>query len=260
MITIIIALYNGKEFIKDTIDSALNQTIPVNVLVIDDCSTDGSYEFVNENFFCNEKVRLIKNPHNLGFCKTVNKGLALSTSEYVLVLGQDDILSTNHCEKMLKCFDENTSLVFCDYDLIDEKGITFETRNHCKHKELFVQDFYRENVIPSVGLIMRRDTLLGVGGYPENNEFPQYGEYHTWIRMALVGKVVFCDEVRAKYRRHETNMTNNFNNKKVKKKLNRYFNLCKRQILKSDKVNTRDKIYVVIRMFYDTIKVNILGR
>lgn len=257
MITILIALYNGKEYIKDTIDSALNQTIPVNILVIDDCSTDDSLSYVEELYSDTGKVRVIGNSQNIGFCKTVNKGLLMSVSDYILVLGQDDILSPDHCEKMIKYFDDNTSLVFCDFDLMDKNGITYETENHCHHREIVLRDLYCYNSIPSVGLIMKRDTLKSVGGYPENAEFPQYGEYHTWIRMVLAGKAVFCNKVRAKYRRHNTNMTNNFSDKKVKRKLNRYNNSCKMQLLKSDKICIEDKIYILIRMVYSTMKAYI---
>ncbi len=260
MVSIIIAVYNGEKYIEETITSALRQTISKEIIIIDDCSSDNSYELIKQIAEKNTCIKILKNEKNMGFCKSVNKGLKQGKGKYVLVLGQDDILLPNHCEIMLKSFDYDTSIVFCDYNLIDQDGNIYDTTNHCIHSDKSVKDFYKGNAIPSVGLIMDKNKLVKVGGYPESVEFPQYGEYHTWIRMVLEGDIIFCENIKAKYRRHKDNMTNNFNERKIRKRLNKYFITCKTQILKSPNISLLDKCYIFIYIQYRTLKVFIFGR
>lgn len=260
MISIIIPVFNGAEYITETIKSALNQNVTKEIIIIDDCSTDNSFEIVNN--ICNESnhTYVYKNEINVGFCKSVNRGLQHASGDFILVLGQDDILKPDHCLKMISNFQKNTVMVFCDYDLIDENGVIYNTSNHCTHTNKTINDLYKSNTIPSVGLVISKDKLVKVGGYPENNDFAQYGEYHTWIRLAMEGEIVFCEETRAQYRRHKNNMTNNFREKRIVIKLNKYFVNCKKQILKSTSVSLVDKCFVCLYMYYHLLKAYLIGR
>ena len=61
-ITVIIPMYNATKYIEQAIDSILNQSFKdLNVMVIDDCSTDGSYEFVQSRYGNNPRVQLVRN-------------------------------------------------------------------------------------------------------------------------------------------------------------------------------------------------------
>lgn len=257
MVSIIIPVYNGAKFVEKTILSALSQNIQKEVIAIDDCSTDNSYEILKSLAAKHSELTVVKNDINLGACKTVIKGVELAKGNYLLMLGHDDLLEPYHCRKMLEKFDDETSLVFCDYDLIDENDNIYNTNNHCKHRDIAISDFYKHNAVPSVGLIMSKNKFTESGGYCYIESFPNYVEYHLWIRMALCGKITFCESTRAKYRRHSTNMTNDFNNKETIKKLNKYFNICKKQILNSPKISLMDKAFVIIYMIYKNISTNI---
>lgn len=258
MVSIIVAVFNGGDYINRTLASALSQSVDVEVIVINDCSTDCSLRLLEEIAGKDKRVIIINNEYNVGFCKSVNKGLNVARGDYILVLGQDDILLPNHCEVMLKSFRENTSIVFCDYDLIDENDFVYDVSEHCFHGDVTIKDFYKHNAIPSVGLIMLKEKIKLVGGYPEDEDFPQYGEYHTWIRMVIAGNVVFNGQIRAYYRRHKNNISNSFNNREVIKDLNRYFCKCRKQILIAPTISLWDKAYVLMYMLYSLIKSSLL--
>ena len=260
MISIIIAVYNGSEFVEKTIHSAIEQNIDKEIIIVDDCSTDDSYEIIDSISKKNDFIHVFRNDTNLGFCKSVNKAAKNASGEYILILGQDDLLEPDHCRKMIEKFDDNVSIVFCDYDLIDEDDQVFDSKPHCLNRDVSIKDFYKDNAIPSVGLVLRRDEFVSAGGYPENDLYSQYGEYHTWIRLALNGKILFCDSTKAKYRRHKNNMTNSFSSKDVLKKVNRYYNTCKMQIIKSPQINLKEKVYVLAHMIYRALRVCCLGR
>lgn len=119
MTSIIIALYNGEKYIEKTIQSLLVQNAEIEIIVMDDCSQDSSTKIVKQMMLKDSRIKLFNNSHNYGFCKTVNEGIKKALGKYIIVLGQDDILDANHIEIMSSKFDDDTVMVFCDYDLID---------------------------------------------------------------------------------------------------------------------------------------------
>lgn len=101
MVSFIIATYNGEKYLQETVLSALNQiNCEVEVIIIDDGSTDNSVKVARELEQSDSRVRSLKNQTNIGFCKTVNRGLSVAAGDYVVILDQDDILDINHCENM----------------------------------------------------------------------------------------------------------------------------------------------------------------
>ena len=90
-ISIITPMYNAKKYIKQAIDSALNQTFAdIEIIIIDDCSTDGSYELCQSLYGNNERVVLLHNEKNLGCSLTENRGLRLARGKYIAILEADD--------------------------------------------------------------------------------------------------------------------------------------------------------------------------
>ncbi len=91
-ITVIIPMYNAAKYIEQAVDSALNQTFKdIEVLIINDGSTDGSYELVRACYGDNPRVRLIDNRKNMGSALTRNTGIRSATGKYVALLDADDV-------------------------------------------------------------------------------------------------------------------------------------------------------------------------
>ena len=256
MVSFIIATVNGEKYLEETVRSALNQlNVDVEIIIIDDGSSDNSFLVAQELMKTDKRIVSLKNDRNLGFCRTVNKGIGIAKGSHIVVLDQDDLLDKRHCERNLKLFDSETSLVFNDYYLIDGNGKIFDTGCHCLHREIHTEDFITGNKIPVPGLMIDKERLLLVGGYPELSDFPNYGEYHTWIRMSEVGKIKFNADSIAFYRRHDTNMTNSFTDVSTIKKLARYSCVCKKQLLKAKRLTFRDKCRVLISLAKDCKKI-----
>lgn len=226
--SIVIPVYNGEQFIKSTIESCLHQTVPVEIIIINDASNDNSEELILE--FEQNEVTYIKNKENIGLMKSLNKAIKHTNGQYLLMLGHDDILAPNHVEVMLELFDSNTSFVHCNSELIDANGIVFGLGvNNIKQyiKTLFIKKFLsRGCFIHSTGAIINKKMLIQVGGYDE--QFRNYGEWLLWIKLASIGDVKYTSRVKAKYRRHEKNITNNFNDNHVKNELQIFFDYCKK--------------------------------
>jgi glycosyltransferase involved in cell wall biosynthesis len=92
-IDVVIPTFNGREFISESIESALNQSVAafLNVIVVDDCSIDGTFEFVVKKFGHLENFTLIRNEVNSGPAAARNRGIREGSSPYVAFLDHDDV-------------------------------------------------------------------------------------------------------------------------------------------------------------------------
>ncbi|MEW6189199.1 MAG: glycosyltransferase family 2 protein [Actinomycetota bacterium] len=100
LVSVVIVNWNGKKFVKDCLDSVLGQTYPaLEVIVIDNGSTDGSQEIIRRNY---PSVILIENEENKGFSRAINQGIAVSKGLYVIPLNIDVVLTPTYISEMVK--------------------------------------------------------------------------------------------------------------------------------------------------------------
>ena len=103
LVTIIVPVYNREKYIKETIDSILKQTYTnYEVIFIDDCSTDGSLEILEE--YCNlyNNFKLIKLKRNMGVSFARNIGIRKASGRYIAFLDSDDLWLSNRLEEQVK--------------------------------------------------------------------------------------------------------------------------------------------------------------
>ena len=135
-VSIIVPVYNSEKYLKDCLDSLVNQTLKdIEIIVIDDASSDNSLEILKdyESKYPN-KIRVYANTKNLGQGATRNKGIKLATGEYIGFLDSDDYVNFNMYAKMYEMAKKNddpeivtTGLVFVknnDYLANSFKGIS----------------------------------------------------------------------------------------------------------------------------------------
>jgi len=100
-VTLIIPCYNAADTITCAIESALAQTVPVRIIVVDDCSTDDSFEVVTALATKHPAIRLFRQAVNGGPGKARNTGLRLAETEWVAGLDSDDFLEPERTERLL---------------------------------------------------------------------------------------------------------------------------------------------------------------
>jgi glycosyltransferase involved in cell wall biosynthesis len=230
-VSIIIPVYNGSKYIIETLISCARQTHrDLEVLIINDCSTDDSKNLIEEFIITDERFQLIDNNDNLGIVKNVNKGIDLSTGEFIITLGHDDILLPDHILIMLQEIQTEDSLIYCNADLIDGCGqiigIQISEQHNLRNIAELKYRFMLGNTINSCGLMFRKSSAMKVGKWTVLPEFPHYGEWLFWIKLLTVGKIRYTNKIRSQYRRHETNITNTFVNKKTQVKLFKFYLIC----------------------------------
>lgn len=113
-VTIAIPCYERKDFFKEAIDSALNQTVKCKIIAVDNNSSHRYFEEV-----CREKgISYYRNETNIGLYPNIGRCFELSETEYVKILDDDDILSPVYIESFLKAIEKypDTDIFFSNYD------------------------------------------------------------------------------------------------------------------------------------------------
>ncbi len=225
-VSIIIPTFNGEKYIKETIDSCINQTYNnIEIIIVEDCSSDTTVEILKQY---GEKIQIHQNEQNQGISRNVNKGVSLSTGDFFILLGHDDVLGEKHIEIMLREFDKDTVFVHCNAYLIDKNSKTYAIGVNDKKqiiKTMMIKYFLIFGpVVHSTGTIIKKGMFIKAKGWDE--KYKNYGEWLVWIKLSSLGKVKYCTKIKAFYRRHDTNITNTFTDEKVKPELSQYNKSC----------------------------------
>lgn len=93
-ISVLVAVYNAEKFLRECLDSLIGQTLSdIEIICIDDCSTDSSLEILNEYARKDCRIRILRNERNMGQAVARNRGLAAAEGEYITMLDSDDWFS-----------------------------------------------------------------------------------------------------------------------------------------------------------------------
>ncbi|MEQ8245419.1 glycosyltransferase family 2 protein [Fulvivirga sp.] len=187
---VVIVTYNGSKWIRKCLDAVLKSTIPVNVLVIDNCSTDNTVEIIKTGF---PEVKLLEQEGNLGFGKANNVGIRLALDEgadYFLLLNQDAYVEKRMIQELVNVFETdqenvgivspvhlsaNGSLDFGFQDHIMRYASTESYQAILSRKE----GVYKTDFINAACWLVNRNTIETVGVF--NPLFPHYGEDNDFV-------------------------------------------------------------------------------
>lgn len=202
LVTIVIPAYNHGTYLKQAIDSVLNQDYPnIELIVLDDGSTDSTHAVLESygNRFYWESQK------NIGQASTLNKGWGMAKGEILAYLSADDVLLPQATRKSVQCLLDSPEAVLCyaDFQLIDSESRIIR-------KVVAPEYSYREMVTrficaPGPGAYFWRSAYVNTGGWDPT--FRQYPDYDCWLRMGLLGSFTHVHEELAAFRVHENSQT-----------------------------------------------------
>lgn len=147
-ISILIPVYNTEKYLKKCLDSVINQTLQdIEIIIVNDGSKDNSQEIIEEYAKKDKRIKYFVQ-ENAGLGATRNKGIELSTGEYIAFLDSDDWVELNCYEEMYNsAISNNSDLVIVDY-YIDHEKKSFKYKNEYKfnQKEKYLKDVLLRNV------------------------------------------------------------------------------------------------------------------
>ena len=210
LVSVIIPNHNSLAFIPETLESVFNQTYKsIELIIVDDGSTDGSYEYLAQQ---NEpSLKVVKNPSK-GACAARNYGLRLAKGAFVQFLDADDILDTKKIEIQVRAINENIdSIAVCStrhfYDSINNGKITDTGFLHTTDDtasfllKLYGADGLTHNMVQTSAWLTPKALLDKAGPWDETLTKDQDGEYFCRV-VATANKVIYTPEVLNYYRKH----------------------------------------------------------
>lgn len=201
--TIIIATYEHAAFVRDAIDSALAQSVPVEVIVVDDGSTDETPEILAAY---SDRIKAIRLPHG-GPCLARNAGIDAATTEFVMLLDADDVIARDKIARQLAAFTDLVGWVLCDVAIEDEarrRRTTAAAQYDYARKELggwIAPLLEHANCIPIMSPLVRR-SVLGDAIRFSDRDVPE--DWAFWRKVAASARVRYLPAVLATYRKRKT--------------------------------------------------------
>jgi len=202
-ISVVIPLYNKAAEVERTLRSVLAQSLqPLEIIVVDDGSTDGSAAIVER--VGGERVRLV-HQQNRGVSAARNRGIELSRGEYVAFLDGDDRWNPDYLQSLSEfivrhpdCGAYGTAF----YVESDEGLVAADVPQVEGEVDFFAESMHSYVLIPSAATI-RRDVLLDVGGFPNGMRMGE--DQFLWTKVARRTKVAFLPTPLVIYSRAATN-------------------------------------------------------
>lgn len=212
LVSILIPCWGCREYIGETIQSALAQTYePIEVIVVEDCGNDGTYEVALS--IKDDRLRVFRNPVNRGQYGNKNQALAHARGVLIKYLDGDDLLEP-HCTSTLveawRAGGKGTGIVFGRFVIIDKRGRSVAKPRRwgvtgrvsgmavldiVTRKRLAASMF--GNVTPH---LFERGCLEKIGGFPDDGAGP--GDIETFFKLLTITDVFFTESVVASYRSH----------------------------------------------------------
>lgn len=206
--SVVITTYNRLDLLKRAINSALNQTIECEIIVADDCSSDGTFEYVKElqeKLPPRKKQQLIYlcNSTNSGHAASVNAGVAKAKGEWIKFLDDDDYLASNCLEEMQRAIAlcEKAAIISCIAAQVDEFGLEL-TRTPVLGPGLA---FYIPQADIHYGMLLERlpfgtpvqvacsrEAFIKSGGWDIG--LTGCDDIDSWIRIAQFGDAIFLNQ------------------------------------------------------------------
>ncbi|KAA9106478.1 glycosyltransferase family 2 protein [Microbacterium rhizomatis] len=218
LVTVVVPHYNYGQFLPVSVRSALDQRgVDVEVIIVDDKSTDGSEQVARRLAEEHPQVTLVEHEQNMRHIRTYNDGLSRANGDYVVLLSADDALTTDSLTRSLALLEAHpeVGLVYGRVEWFDgeppEFGPTREWWQIWRGDEWVDRVCHRgRNPIGNPEVVMRRSVYDDIGGY--DPDFPHAGDMFMWLQAAARADVGFIGGPRqAYYRNHGGNMhTNDF--------------------------------------------------
>ena len=187
------SVYNGERYLREAIDSILNQTFTdFEFIVIDDCSIDATWAILSS--YADPRIRLVQNKENIGLTRSLNRGLALAQGEYIARMDADDISLPDRFERQV------VFLSTCpDVGLLGVGWCNLKSNGERKEfispptSDLVIRWFLLfSTMLAHPGVMFRKNLVNKVGTYNEKIRFAQ--DYELWCRMAQFTKLANLSE------------------------------------------------------------------
>ena len=216
LISIVLPVYNGEKYLRESIDSVLAQTYSNwELLILDDCSEDSSPEIAKEYTEKDNRIRYYRNNRNLQLPRNLNKGFSLARGEYLTWTSDDNRYKPQALERMACILDENPEIqfVFASCRIIDGEGREIE---YISVNANSPQMIVGANSVGACFLYTRK-VYETIGDYDPDLKLVEDFDY--WQRICSHYQAMGLEEILYEYRWHDRALTSRMDKSLYRKNL-----------------------------------------
>lgn len=207
-ITMLMNVFNGGDYLAEAVESVLAQTMDnLELLVVDDCSTDDSWQILESYAARDARVRLLRNAQNMGPYPSANRGLEHARAPLIARLDGDDIAEPNMLERQLAFMDRHSDCVLVGggYRSISADGaLRYERENGM---DFDTCAFVARLRMPMIHCYCFRARFSGAPPVRYDENVPIAGDYALACKLANMGRAASLPGYLIQYRMHATNIT-----------------------------------------------------
>ncbi len=230
LVSIVTPVYNAEKFISETIDSIQKQTYKNwELILVDDCSSDSSYDIISEYMKNDKRIRYIKLEKNSGAAVSRNTGIKNARGRFIAFVDSDDIWLPKKLEKQVKyMLEKNIGFTFTSYRYMKEDGI--KTNKVAKAPKKINYNGLLKNTIIGCSTVVLDRNIVGDFLMPLVKKGQDTA---TWLMILRNQKYAYgIEEVLVDYRLVGNSLSSN-KIKALKRTWNTYRNVEKLNIFKS---------------------------
>ncbi len=198
------SVHNGATYLKEAIDSVLNQTFSnFEYIIINDASSDRTHDIIKT--YTDERINYIINPENLGLTKSLNKAISMAQGKYIARMDADDICQPDRLSEQVLYMESNSDIGICgtNFEVIGKKK-----RSHfpLDHETINIKLFQGINPLAHPSVIIRKELFIDKKiFYDENIKYAQ--DYKLWVDAVKHIKLANISDILLKYRIHNNQIS-----------------------------------------------------
>lgn len=209
LVSVVMPVYNDERFIKDAVDSILNQTMPFfEFIIVDDGSSDNTRKQLQE--FSDTRIKLLLNDKNRGIAYSTNRAIEESKGKYIALMDDDDISVLDRLERQVNYLERHSEIDILggNSELIDENGQHIGCRVPPRNNPKYIKSWLLfRNVDFSNATAMIRHDFINKNGLSYREGCLGMQDYRFYVDSSKVGNISAVDNVVLRNRRHKENET-----------------------------------------------------
>ena len=213
LVSVVIPCYNHEQFVKDSIQSVIDQTYNnIELIIIDDGSKDSSIEKIEEMIeLCKKRFNRFefRSRANIGLSATLNEALEWCKGKYFSAIASDDIFLPNKIELQINYMEKNNKIlaVFGGVIHIDQDNKEISRKVGTNKFYDFEDIIMHNHQISTPTAMLKIEALRRIGGY-DNSLFIE--DWYMWLKISEHGSIFAMEDILALYRQHINNSSKKF--------------------------------------------------
>lgn len=202
-VSIVLPTYNGEKYIKESVDSIINQSYADwELIIVNDCSSDSTLDIIKQYARADKRIKIVTNKSNQKLPKSLNMGFQEAKGEYLTWTSDDNYYLPDALDKMVSYLDEN---IDCQMVVADMENINSEGKIIGRFAT-YDDELMLYNDCVGACFMYRKSVKDLVGEYDSNWFLVE--DYEYWLRILLqYGHIDRIDEVLYRYRYHDNSLT-----------------------------------------------------